>query len=61
MSDVAHVVPVGDAVQHDTVSVDADCVCGPETQPVEQESGGIGWLIVHHALDGREGFEGSAA
>jgi hypothetical protein len=45
-----HVLPVDDLVEHQ----DADtCVCGPTTEPVPAEDGYIGWLVVHHALDGR--------
>lgn len=43
-----HVHPVNDLVEHDTGS--DDCVCGPETRPVEQEDGSVGWLIVHRPL-----------
>lgn len=60
MSTVAHVAPIGDLITHDTDTTEADCICGPETRPVPQESGGMGWLIVHHALDGRELTEGAA-
>ncbi|RKR92794.1 hypothetical protein BDK92_7276 [Micromonospora pisi] len=50
MADV-HVMPVGDLVAHDR---DAACVCGPTTEPVPTSDGRIGWVIVHHSLDGRE-------
>jgi hypothetical protein len=46
-----HVVPVDDLVEHDDSE---DCVCGPTTEPVKREDGSMGWLVVHHALDGRE-------
>ncbi|MCM8552332.1 hypothetical protein [Streptomyces sp. STCH 565 A] len=49
-----HVTPIGDQVDHDTSSADADCVCGPEARPVTQADGAVGWLLVHHSLDGRE-------
>ncbi|MEU4051235.1 hypothetical protein AB0F09_18810 [Streptomyces olivaceus] len=49
-----HVTPVGDQVDHDTSTADGDCVCGPEARPVTQADGLIGWLLVHHSLDGRE-------
>lgn len=55
---VMHVVPVGDLIEHDT-SGEEDCVCGPRTRPVEQDAGGMGWVIVHNSLDGREQHEGS--
>lgn len=48
-----HVSPVNDAVEHDTSTAHPDCVCGPAVQLVETEQGD-GWVLVHHALDGRE-------
>lgn len=45
-----HVVPLGDLVEH----LPEDCVCGPRTEPVPRDDGSMGWLIVHHSLDGRE-------
>ncbi|MFJ4926854.1 hypothetical protein [Streptomyces sp. NPDC088736] len=48
-----HVTPVGDAIEHDT-SADSACVCGPTDKPVPREDGSIGWIAVHHSLDGRE-------
>lgn len=57
----AHVIPRNDLVQH---TVDEDCVCGPTPELVPDdeppwnkfatEPEGDRWLIVHHALDGRE-------
>lgn len=47
-----HVFPVDDLVEHDTDG--GDCVCGPTTEPVERNDGSMGWLVVHHSLDGRE-------
>jgi hypothetical protein len=44
----AHVVPRGDYVEHE---LSDDCVCGPT-----QEAVSGGWLIIHHALDGRREF-----
>lgn len=41
-----------DLVAHETEG--DGCVCGPTTQPVERDDGSISWLLVHHALDGRE-------
>lgn len=46
-----HVRPVGDLVEHELTE---DCACGPSAQPVKRDDGSVGWLIVHHALDGRE-------
>jgi hypothetical protein len=51
MSDERHVHPVGDLIEHDLTD---DCPCGPAQQPVKREDGSIGWVVVHHALDGRE-------
>lgn len=45
-----HVFPVNDLVEHETDG--GDCVCGPRTEYVDGE-----WIIVHHALDGREHSE----
>ncbi|MBZ6102689.1 hypothetical protein ACH4NO_17945 [Streptomyces olivaceus] len=47
-----HVTPIGDQADHDTST--AECVCGPETRPALQAGGSVGWLLVHHSLDGRE-------
>ena len=49
---IVHVVPVGDLIEHD--SDGGDCLCGPTTEPVFDDDGSNGWLIVHHSLDGRE-------
>lgn len=48
-----HVLPVGDDVEHG----DEDCVCGPDSEPVKCDDGSVGWVIVHHSLDGREARE----
>lgn len=47
-----HVVPVGDLIEHDTDG--GDCLCGPSTEPVPDEDGSVGWVVVHHSLDSRE-------
>lgn len=47
-----HVYPVNDLVAHDTDG--RPCVCGPADVPVERDDGSMGWMVVHHALDGRE-------
>ena len=52
-SDVMHVFPVDDLVEHDTETSEPDCVCGSEVQPVVREDGSVEWLLVHQALDGR--------
>ena len=52
-----HVYPVADLIDHDITTDDPDCICGPTTEPREMDDGGIGWVIVHHSLDGREANE----
>lgn len=44
-----------DLIEHDTEG--DDCVCGPTAEPVKREDGSVGWVIVHHSLDGREASE----
>jgi len=56
--DRIHVTPVRDLVDHDTSTAEANWVCGPEARPATHEDGSVGWLLVHHALDGREPAEG---
>jgi hypothetical protein len=51
-ADDRHVYPVNDLVEHDTSG--EPCVCGPEMQPVERADGSIGYVVIHHSLDGRE-------
>lgn len=50
-----HVYPLGDLVEHDTSG--APCICGPTDEPVKREDGSVGWVVVHHSLDGREAHE----
>ena len=50
----AHVVPVEDLIEHETTD---DCPCGVRTEPVVRADGSVGWLHVHHSLDGREAAE----
>lgn len=57
MTNTLHVTPIGDLVDHDTSTTEPDCVCGPEVRPVTQDDGSMGWLLVHHSLDGREQAE----
>ncbi|WP_280393073.1 hypothetical protein [Nocardia wallacei] len=52
----AHVVPSGDLLEH-RVEADGECVCGPRMEPVKNSDGSIGWVVVHHSLDGRERAE----
>lgn len=51
MADEMHVRPIGDLIEHPMTD---DCPCGPRTEPVTRDDGSIGWVIVHHSLDGRE-------
>lgn len=50
-----HIRPNGDLIEH----LDNDCPCGPESRPIKRDDGSVGWLIVHHSLDGREQHEGT--
>lgn len=50
-----HVVPRGDLIEHD---LSDDCPCGPADQSVLRDDGSVGWVTVHHSLDGRERAEG---
>lgn len=56
-SNVRHVSPMGDEVEHDTSTTEPGCICGPQVQPVPRQDGSMGWVIVHHSLDGREQTE----
>lgn len=55
MSATRHVVPVDDLVDHDTAG--DECLCGPTVEPVTRDGGSIGWLVIHHSIDGREKAE----
>ena len=57
MADPVHVHPVGDLIEH---ALSDDCLCGPRTEPVQRDDGSMGWLYVHHSLDGRELSEQAA-
>lgn len=50
-----HVLPRNDLIEH--VDVGDDCPCGPTTEPVKRDDGSVGWVVVHHSLDGREAAE----
>lgn len=52
MSDTIHVYPDGDIIEH--VTVGDDCMCGPTSEAVPRDDGSYGWMLRHHALDGRE-------
>lgn len=49
-----HIWPLEDIVEHDHEDHDGGCVCGPTVEPVKCEDGSVGWIIAHHALDGRK-------
>lgn len=53
-----HIVPINDLIEHDTVGA---CPCGPRDHPVKRDDGSVGWLVVHHSLDGREQIEADHA
>ena len=59
MSDNWHVYPTGDLIEHETEG--DGCVCIPHMEAVKREDGSVGWLAVHHSLDGRERNEADAA
>lgn len=46
-----HVIPLNDLIEHRSAD---DCPCGPAARPVVRDDGSMGWLQVHHSLDGRE-------
>lgn len=49
-----HVLPLNDLIEHDSSTGNPDCACGPRVEPVKAGDGSMGWVIVHHSLDGRE-------
>lgn len=57
MTSTLHLVPQHDLVSHDTSTSEPDCVCRPDLRPAAREDGSVGWLLVHHSLDGREQVE----
>ncbi|MGV9383488.1 hypothetical protein ACWDRB_47280 [Nonomuraea sp. NPDC003707] len=52
-----HAYPVGDLIEHDVSERDQGRVHGPETRPVAPDGGSVGWLVMHHSLDGRKALE----
>lgn len=48
-----HVQPANDLIAHE----DDDCPCGPTIEPIETNTGGVNWVIVHNSLDDREAHE----
>lgn len=55
MSDTVHVYPINDLVDHETEG--DDCICAPRDEAVRRDDGSVGWVSVHHSLDGRELME----
>lgn len=53
MTDDMHVRPLGDFIEHEW----ADCICMPRVEPVKRDDGSMGWIHIHHSLDGREANE----
>lgn len=49
-----HVTPLDDLVDH---LLDETCPCVPRDEPVDMGDGQVGWICVHHSLDGREANE----
>jgi hypothetical protein len=60
VTNTLHIHPMNDLIDHDTSTDQADCPCGPEVRPVEGGDGSVGWMLVHHSLDGREQVRGVA-
>lgn len=58
MNSTLHGAPISDLVDHDTSTAEPDRVCGPEVGPTTQDDGPVGWLLLHHSLDGRERAKG---
>jgi hypothetical protein len=58
-ADTMHVYPLHDLVEHLTCG--DGCVCVPRADPVKRDDGSVGWVMVHHSLDGREAQEQAAA
>lgn len=54
-TDHVHVHPVNDLIEHELVG--DGCPCGPRIEAVKRADGSMGWLYVHHSLDGREQHE----
>lgn len=52
MGQTVHVYPINDLIAHELEG--DDCPCGVTIEPVPCEDGAMGWVIIHHSLDGRE-------
>ena len=50
MIGAVHVYPVNDQIGHE---ISDECPCGPDIECVMSDDGPDGWLVTHHALDGR--------
>jgi len=51
ISNTLHVMPNSDLIQHCS---NDECVCVPTPTAVGRRDGSVGWVMVHHSLDGRE-------
>ena len=49
-----HTIPLNDYIEHE---VTEDCLCGPTAEAVKGDDGSVGWVLIHHSLDGREEHE----
>lgn len=47
-----HVVPVGDLIVHPLV--EGLCVWPARRAGAARDDGSVGWVYIHHSLDGRE-------
>lgn len=48
-----HVHPTEDLIEH-VIDDEEPCVCGATEVPAPRSDGSIGWIVLHHSLDGRE-------
>ena len=53
-ADALDVLPAADLTEH---TASDDCLCGPRSEPVQRMDGSMGWVRIHHSLDGREHAE----
>jgi hypothetical protein len=58
VTNTLHAHPLNDLIEHDTSTNEPECPCGPEVRPVMGGDGSVGWVLVHHSLDGREQVQG---
>lgn len=45
-----HIVPTEDSIGHE---LNTSCPCEPARDYKRREDGTTGWVVTHHALDGR--------